>query len=88
MCLWKNYMSSKCKVDDFVEGNRLAREEKQNFTKSARQAAALEKVEEAIKAVELCEGELTANGYKELRARLGHLMDALYKVGAALSKST
>lgn len=50
--------------------------------------AALEKIEEALKAVQLCEGELTADGYKELRARLGHLMDALYKVGGALSKAT
>jgi len=45
-------------------------------------------VKEAIEAIELCEGELTADGYKELRTRLGHLMDALYKVGKALSKST
>ena len=50
--------------------------------------AALEKIEETTKAVELCEAELTADGYKELRARLGHLMDTLYKIGGALSKST
>ena len=50
--------------------------------------AALEKIEEAIKAVESCEGELTADGYKELRRRLGYLMDILFKVGATLSKST
>ena len=50
--------------------------------------AALEKIEEAIKALELCEGELTTAGYKELRGRLGHLMDTLYKVGGTLSKST
>ena len=50
--------------------------------------SALERIEETIKAVELCEGELTADGYKELRARLGHLMDTLYRIGGALSKST
>jgi len=50
--------------------------------------AALEKIEEAIEAVEFCEGKLTADGYKELRGRLGHLMDALYKAGGALTKST
>ena len=49
---------------------------------------ALEKIEEAIKAVKLCERELTADGYKELRGRLGHLMDALYTVGGSLAKST
>jgi hypothetical protein len=52
------------------------------------QITALEKVSEAIQAVEACEGELTPDGYKELRARLGHLMDALYKVGGSLSKAT
>ena len=50
--------------------------------------AALEKIEEAIKAVESCQWELTADGYKQLRARLGHLMDTLYKIGGPLSKST
>lgn len=50
--------------------------------------AALEKIEETIKAVESCEGELTADEYKKLRGRLGHLMDALYKVGGSLAKST
>ena len=50
--------------------------------------AALEKIEEALKAVQLCEGKLTADGYKELRGRLGHLMDALYRVGGSLAKST
>ena len=49
---------------------------------------ALEKIEEAIEALELCEGRLSADDYKELRRRLGHLMDTLYKVGAVLSKST
>jgi hypothetical protein len=49
---------------------------------------ALEKIEEAIKAVESCQLELTADGYKQLRARLGHLMDTLYKIGGLLSKST
>ncbi|NVL91200.1 MAG: hypothetical protein HWN69_09485 [Desulfobacterales bacterium] len=50
--------------------------------------AALEKIEETIKAVESCEGKLTADGYKKLRGRLGHLMDALYRVGGSLTKST
>ena len=59
-----------------------------NHCKSEKQTSALAKIEEAIQAVESCEGELTADGYKELRARLGHLMDALYKVGGSLSKST
>ena len=52
------------------------------------QITALEIVGEAIQAVEACEGKLTPDGYKELRARLGHLMDALYKVGGSLSKTT
>jgi hypothetical protein len=56
--------------------------------KPGNQAAALERISEAIQAVESCEGELTPDGYKELRARLGHLMDALYKVGGSLSKAT
>jgi hypothetical protein len=56
--------------------------------KRGSQITALEKVGEAIQAVEACEGELTPDGYKELRARLGHLMDALYKVGGSLSKAT
>jgi hypothetical protein len=56
--------------------------------RSAKQAVALERIDEAVKAVEMCEGRLTADGYKELRAKLGHLMDALYKVGGSLSKST
>ena len=50
--------------------------------------AAHEKIEETIKAVELCKWELTADGYRQLRARLGHLMDTLYKIGGPLSKST
>jgi hypothetical protein len=49
---------------------------------------ALRKIEEAIKAVESCGSDLNADGYKRLRARLGHLMDALYRVGGSLSKST
>jgi hypothetical protein len=56
--------------------------------KLGNQTTALERINEAIQAVELCEGELTPDGYKELRARLGHLMDALYKVGGSLSKAT
>ena len=70
------------------EKNRLDGKENTSSGKPARHAAALQKVEEAIQAVELCEGELTADGYRELRARLGHLMDALYKVGGSLSKAT
>ena len=50
--------------------------------------AALEKIEEALKAVQLCEGKLTADGYKALRGSLGHLMDTLYRVGESLAKST
>ena len=56
--------------------------------KQGNQITALERISEAIQAVESCEGELTPDGYKELRARLGHLMDALYKVGGSLSKAT
>ncbi len=49
---------------------------------------ALEKIEQAIRAVELCEQELTPAGYKELRGRLGDLMDTLYRVGGSVSEST
>ena len=49
---------------------------------------ALEKIEKAIDAVERCEGKLTTDGYKAMRKRLGHLMDTLYRVGDALSRST
>ena len=59
-----------------------------NCRRRNRTDTALDKIEEAIRAVELCEGELTPAEYKELRGRLGHLMDTLYKVGGALSKST
>jgi hypothetical protein len=38
--------------------------------KTLKQTLALKKIEEAIKAIELCTGELTADGYRELRARL------------------
>lgn len=48
----------------------------------------LEHIEKAIEALEGCDGKLTAEGYKTLRGRLGHLMDTLYRVGEALSKST
>jgi len=58
------------------------------FPRQGSQITALERISEAIQAVESCEGELTPDGYKELRARLGHLMDALYKVGGSLSKAT
>lgn len=66
----------------------MAGKEDTSCEKPEKYGAALRKIEEAIQAVELCEGELTADGYKELRARLGHLMDALYKVGHVLSKAT
>ena len=56
--------------------------------KHGNQITALERISEAIEAVESCDGELTPDGYKELRARLGHLMDALYKVGGSLAKAT
>ncbi len=49
---------------------------------------ALDKIEKAIEAVERCKGKLTTDGYKALRGRSGHLMDTLYTVGGALSKST
>jgi hypothetical protein len=49
---------------------------------------ALDKIEKAIETLERCEGKLTADGYKVLRRRLGHLMDTLFKVGDTLSKST
>ncbi len=50
--------------------------------------AALVQIEETIKAVELCGGKLTADEYRKIRGRLGHLMDTLYRVGEELSKST
>ena len=49
---------------------------------------ALEKIENAIEALEACQGKLTTDGYKALRRRLGHLMDTLFKVGENLSKVT
>lgn len=49
---------------------------------------ALDKIQEALEAVQSCEGKLTEAGYKRLRGRLGHLMDTLYKVGAVLAEST
>ena len=56
--------------------------------RSQQETVAFEKVEEAIQALERCKGELTPEGYVQLRTRLGHLMDTLYKVGEVLSKST
>jgi transcriptional regulator len=50
--------------------------------------AALEKIEEAVEALGLCKGKLTADGYIRLRKRIGHLMDTLFKVGEVLSKAT
>ena len=50
--------------------------------------AALEKIDHCVAAVESCEGELTKDGYSQLRAQLGHLMDTLYRVGGRLSEST
>jgi hypothetical protein len=61
---------------------------KDRSRKPENQTNAVERINEAIQAVESCEGKLTPDGYKELRACLGHLMDALYKVGGSLSKAT
>ena len=66
----------------------MDRREDRSPSKSAKERTALKKVEEAIEALRLCEGKLTINGYKELRRRLGHLMDILFQVGLDLSKST
>jgi hypothetical protein len=49
---------------------------------------ALEKIEEAIRALEQCQGKLAPEEYKALRARSGHLMDTLYHVGDALCRTT
>jgi hypothetical protein len=49
---------------------------------------ALKQIDRAVEALDMCEGKLTSDEYKELRARLGHLMDTLYRIGDALSKST
>ncbi|MDY6989030.1 MAG: hypothetical protein SWQ30_13355 [Thermodesulfobacteriota bacterium] len=58
------------------------------LTGSAKQGQALEKIEAAIEALRACNGELSAEGYVQLRRRIGHLMDTLFKVGEVLSKST
>ena len=50
--------------------------------------AALVQIDLCVTALESCRGKLTAEGYKALRVRLGHLMDTLYMVGTELSKST
>jgi len=50
--------------------------------------AALKQIDKAVEALDVCEGKLTSDEYKALRARLGHLMDTLYRIGGALSKST
>ncbi len=54
----------------------------------SKETTALKKVEETIEALRQCEGHLTAEGYRELRRRLGYLMDILFQVGLCLSKST
>ncbi|MBW2108963.1 MAG: hypothetical protein JRI36_09900 [Deltaproteobacteria bacterium] len=48
----------------------------------------LKRIEQAIDALEGCDGKLTPEGYKAVRQRVGHLMDTLYRVGDALSKAT
>jgi hypothetical protein len=70
------------------EGNVSLNTTEDGSRNQGNQTTALERISEAIQAVEACEGELTPDGYKELRARLGHLMDALFKVGGSLSKTT
>jgi len=49
---------------------------------------ALAQVDLCVTALESCKGKLSAEDYKALRVRLGHLMDTLYSVGRELSKST
>jgi len=49
---------------------------------------ALAQIDLCVTALESCKGKLTPEGYKQLRGRLGHLMDTLYTVGLELSKST
>jgi len=66
----------------------LDKEEDRCLTACAKQAEALEKIEAAIEALRACNGELSAEAYVQLRRRIGHLMDTLFKVGEVLSKST
>ncbi|MDY6838029.1 MAG: hypothetical protein SWH78_08650 [Thermodesulfobacteriota bacterium] len=66
----------------------MDKEEDGSLTASAKQSEALEKIEAAIRALRACDGELSAEGYVELRRRIGHLMDTLFRVGEVLSKST
>jgi hypothetical protein len=76
---------------DFARKRRkdsLGKNKNADSSQPKSQTSALERIGEAIRAVEACEGELTTDGYRELRARLGHLMDALYKVGGSLSSAT
>ena len=49
---------------------------------------ALARIDFCVAALESCKGNLTPEGYKQLRGRLGHLMDTLYTVGLELSQST
>jgi len=49
---------------------------------------ALAQIDLCVTALESCKGRLTPEGYKQLRGRLGHLMDTLYTVGLELSQST
>jgi hypothetical protein len=77
------------KVVRFLAGESMLDEgRKAGSVRSEKEAAALERVEAAILALEGCKGELTPEGYVQLRSRLGHLMDTLYRVGEVLSKST
>ena len=68
--------------------NRLDQKEDGCLKASARQSQALEKIEAAIEALRACNGELSAEGYVQLRRRIGHLMDTLFKIGEVLGKST
>jgi hypothetical protein len=54
--------------------NRLGERDSTSRCRPAKCAAALEKIEEAIQAVELCERDLTADGYRGL-SKQGHLKD-------------
>lgn len=49
---------------------------------------ALAQIDRSVSALEACKDDLTPEGYKALRIRLGHLMDTLYRIGEELSKST
>jgi hypothetical protein len=68
--------------------NRLDQKEDGCLRGSEKQTEALEKIDVAIEALRGCKGELSAEGYVQLRKRIGHLMDTLFQVGDVLSRST